>query len=108
MAPSFLYLMTRRLVGVLLGSLRSERAKDVEIVVLRHQLAVLRPPGEAARVPTRRPFAPPDAERCAPSHALVELPCHSGHDHVVGTVGWWPANGRRFNLAVGDRHSPTM
>src|SRR6266700_3015887 len=42
MALSFLYLMTRRLVGMLLGSFRSERAKDVEIAVLRHQLSVLR------------------------------------------------------------------
>jgi putative transposase len=42
MALSFLYLMTCRLVGMLLGSLRSQHAKDVEIVVLRHQLAVLR------------------------------------------------------------------
>jgi hypothetical protein len=38
MALSFLYLMTRRLVGMLLGSLRSEHAKDIEIAVLRHQL----------------------------------------------------------------------
>jgi hypothetical protein len=30
MALSFLYLMTRRLVGMLLGSLRSEHAKDIE------------------------------------------------------------------------------
>ena len=42
MALSFLYLMTRRLVGMLLGSLRSEHAKDIEIAVLRHQLEVLR------------------------------------------------------------------
>jgi putative transposase len=42
MALSFLYLMTRRLVGMLLGSLRSQHAKDVEIAVLRHQLSVLR------------------------------------------------------------------
>jgi putative transposase len=42
MALSFLYLMARRLVGALLGSLRSEHAKDVEIAVLRHQLSVLR------------------------------------------------------------------
>jgi putative transposase len=41
MALSFLYLMTRRLLGMLLGSARSEHAKDVEIVVLRHQLDVL-------------------------------------------------------------------
>ena len=42
MALSFIYLMTRGLVGMLLGCLRSEHAKDVEIAVLRHQLAVLR------------------------------------------------------------------
>jgi putative transposase len=42
MALSFLYLTTRRLVGVLLGRLRSEHTKDVEIAVLRHQLSVLR------------------------------------------------------------------
>jgi putative transposase len=30
------------LVGMLLGRLRSEHAKDVEIAVLRHQLSVLR------------------------------------------------------------------
>src|SRR6266545_5672593 len=42
MALSFFYLMTRRLLGMLLGSARSEHAKDVEIAVLRHQLDVLR------------------------------------------------------------------
>ncbi len=42
MALSFLYLMARRLVDMLLGRLRSEHAKDVEIAVLRHQLEVLR------------------------------------------------------------------
>ena len=42
MSLSFLYLMARRLIGMLLGSMQSEHAKDVEIVVLRHQLAVLR------------------------------------------------------------------
>jgi hypothetical protein len=35
MALSFLCLMARRLVGMLLGSLQSEHAKDVEIAVLR-------------------------------------------------------------------------
>jgi putative transposase len=42
MALSFVYLMTRRLLGMLLVGLRSEHAKDVEIAVLRHQLSVLR------------------------------------------------------------------
>src|SRR6266700_3394404 len=55
MALSFLYLMARRLVGVLLGSLRSEHAKDVEIAVLRHQLSVLR------RQVKRAEFRPADS-----------------------------------------------
>src|SRR6266545_2150664 len=38
MALSFLYLMARWLVGRLLGRLRSEHAKDVEIAVLRRQV----------------------------------------------------------------------
>jgi putative transposase len=42
MALSFLYLIARSLVGMQLGRLRSEHAKDVEIAVLRHQLEVLR------------------------------------------------------------------
>ena len=42
MALSYLYLMTRRLLGILVGSLRSEHAKDIEVAVLRHQLQVLR------------------------------------------------------------------
>jgi putative transposase len=54
MALSFLYLMTRRLLGMLLGSLRSEHAKDVEIAVLRHQLEV------PHRQVTRPEFRPAD------------------------------------------------
>lgn len=53
MALSFLYVMTRRLLGMLLASLRGEHAKDVEIAVLRHQLQVLR------RQVKRPEFRPP-------------------------------------------------
>jgi putative transposase len=42
MALSFLYLMARRLVGMLLGRCQGEHAKDVEIAALHHQLEVLR------------------------------------------------------------------
>jgi putative transposase len=42
MALSFLHLITRRLLGLLLGRFQTEHAKDVEIAVLRHQLEVLR------------------------------------------------------------------
>ena len=54
MALSFLYLMARWLVGILLGRHRSEQTKDVEIAVLRHQLEVLR--RQVKRVGFRNPF----------------------------------------------------
>jgi putative transposase len=61
MALAFLYLMTRRLVGMLLGSLRHEHAKGVEIAVLRHQLDVLRHQLDVLRRQVKRPqFRPAD------------------------------------------------
>lgn len=42
MALSFLYIAVRRLLGAALGRFRSENAKDIEIAVLRHQVAILR------------------------------------------------------------------
>jgi putative transposase len=42
MALSFLYFVIHRLLDIPAERLRSEHAKDVEIAVLRHQLAVLR------------------------------------------------------------------
>jgi putative transposase len=38
---SFLYWMLRRLLELLVLRLRSERAKEIEILVLRHQLQLL-------------------------------------------------------------------
>jgi hypothetical protein len=53
MALSFLYLMTLRLVGILLRRFQSEHAKDVEIAVLRTSSKCCAP-GEATRVPPCR------------------------------------------------------
>ena len=39
---SVLYLLTRRVLRLVALSFRSRRSKDLEIVVLRHELAVLR------------------------------------------------------------------
>jgi hypothetical protein len=49
--------MARWLVGMLLGRLRSEQTKDVEIAVLRHQLQVPRA--------TSGPSSIPPTERCS-------------------------------------------
>jgi putative transposase len=105
MALSFLYLMARRLVGMLFGSLRSEHAKDIEIAVLRHQLEVLH------RQVTRPEFRPADRALLAmPSGAL---PRWRWSSFVVtpDTILRWhrrlvTASGRRRNLAAGARRSP--
>jgi hypothetical protein len=52
MALSFLYLAVQRLIGPAFGRFRSENAKDIEIAVLRHQVAILR------RQVKRRPSGP--------------------------------------------------
>jgi hypothetical protein len=55
----------RQLVSVLLGRLRSEHARDVEMAVLRHQLSALR------RQAKRAEFRPADrAVLAVPSRAL--------------------------------------
>jgi putative transposase len=42
MAFSFLYLAVRALLGVLLRSRRGLHVKDIELLVLRHELEILR------------------------------------------------------------------
>ena len=41
MVFAFLYLVLRRLAGWVAGSPADDRSKDVEIIVLRHQLTIL-------------------------------------------------------------------
>jgi hypothetical protein len=41
MALTFLYVIVRTLLQIAFGRLRSDSTKDVEIAVLRHQLAIL-------------------------------------------------------------------
>jgi putative transposase len=83
MALSFLYLMTRRLVGMLLRGLRSEHAKDVEIAVLRHQLAVLR------RQVKRPRFRPADRAFLAVLSAALPRGCWSSFLVAPNTILRW-------------------
>ncbi|HZD70133.1 MAG TPA: hypothetical protein VFA45_14910 [Actinomycetes bacterium] len=55
-ALSFLCLMTRRLLGMLLGTVRSEHAEDVEIAVLRYQFDVLCRQVKRPEFPIQRRF----------------------------------------------------
>ena len=59
MLPWLLYILTRRLLTLVALAFRSDRSTDLEIVVLRHELAILRrqvirPPGSSAIVGERK------------------------------------------------------
>src|SRR6266487_1839277 len=107
MALSFIYyLLARRLAGMLLGSLRSEHAKDVEIAVLRHQLSVLR------RQVKRAKFRPADRailavlSRALPRSQWSAFPGDAKNDPAVAPApgdpqvdaarpSRWPSTARR-------------
>ena len=102
MALSFLYLMAHRLTGMVLGRLRSEHAKDVEVAVLRHRLQVLR------RQVKRAEFRLADRALLALLSSV--LPRTRWSVFLVtrkrscgGTGGWWPASGPSPTVAVGGR-----
>jgi putative transposase len=78
MALSCLYLITRRLLGLLLGRFQTEHAKDVEIAVLRHQVKVLR---HQVKRPEFRP-----ADRAVLSRALPRSHWHSTPESSRGLV----------------------
>jgi hypothetical protein len=55
MLLSLVYLLVRMLLRLLIPDGQGEAAKDLEIVVLRHEVNVLRRQGQAASLSTLRP-----------------------------------------------------
>jgi hypothetical protein len=99
MALSFLYLMARWLVGMLLGRLRSEHAKDVEIAVLRHQLEVLRRQVKRPELrPADRAFLAVLSRALARRRWSIFLVTRPRS--CRGTGGWWPASGPNSAVEV--------
>jgi hypothetical protein len=79
MAPRLLYLIVLRVFGWIVLLTRSQTSKDVEILVLRHQLSVLR-----RQLTTPRPSW---AERAILSALARLLPRHRRHQLFVTPRG---------------------
>jgi putative transposase len=89
---SFLYLALCRLVQLVVLLCRSERSKELEILVLRHELAILR------RQPRRVPFRPVDRAMLA---ALARALPRSAWT----SLSVRPATLLRWHRQPGGRHS---
>jgi hypothetical protein len=99
----FAYLTLCRSIQLLVLLARGDAAKDLEILVLRHQLTVLR------RQTPRPRFEPADrAVLAAISRALPgpagRASSSSPRRCWAGTGGWSPAPGPTRTAEPGDRH----
>jgi hypothetical protein len=97
--PALRYILTRRLLELVALRFRSGRSKDVEIVVLRHELTILR------RQVARPELA--DADRIFPAALTGGCPedagpASSSHPRpcCAGTADWWPGAGRTRGAVV--------
>ena len=78
MVLSVVYVAVQRVLQLLFLRFRSSPSKDLEIVVLRHQLAVTAPPSPAAGVSGRRPSIPVRRKPAVAAHQLVGICGHAG------------------------------
>jgi hypothetical protein len=65
-ALKLVYLMFTKLLGLVLLQIRSDTTKDIEILVLRHQLAVLQRLLHARGCPGPTEHSPPPSPGCYP------------------------------------------
>jgi hypothetical protein len=101
---SFVYVAFCRLLQLVVLLRRSERSKELEILVLRHELAILR------RQPRRAPFRPADRAvlaafaRSLPRSAWTGLSVRPARS-CAGTASWSAGAGRTRTHVRGDRRS---
>jgi hypothetical protein len=103
--PRLAYLALCRSIQLLVLLAHSEAAKKLEILVLRHQLAVLRrQPHAPSSSPPTAPCLPPSAASCpepaGPASSSPRRRC------CAGTGAWSPAPGPTRTVEQGDHHSP--
>ena len=104
MLPKLLYLTLCRLIQLLALLSRSDATKDLEILVLRHQLAVLR-----RQLPRPRLEPADRALLAAISRALPRSPGPASWSTLrrccAGTGDWSPAPGPTRTASQDDHHS---
>ena len=89
MLVSFCYVVLRRLLQLAALRVRSNDFKELEIVVLRHELAILRRTTQAARINDGRPALPRSHEPVPSAGTLAVV-----HDHPSDIASMAPALGR--------------
>jgi hypothetical protein len=97
------YLTLCRLIQLLVLLARGDTAKDLEILVLRHQLTVLR--RSVARPRFQSPTAPCSPRSAGPYPAAAGRASSSSPRRCcAGTAGWSPAPGPTRTVELVDRH----
>ena len=99
MLPKLTYLALCRTIQLLALLVRGDAAKDLEILVLRHQLAGAAPPGSTPKIRTRRPRPARGAQPCAATGPMVLLPGQAQtllrwHRRLVAGVWTYSHRGR--------------
>ncbi len=102
---SFLYWALRSVLELVLLALRSDRTKEVEILVLRHQLHVLR--RQVSRPTFGCTTAPCSPQPAASFRATAGLRSSCApRRSSPGTESSLPVGGRMRGAAVGHQHTP--
>src|SRR4029450_10548097 len=91
MTASLVYQLLRQVLQMLTQLARDDGAKDVELLVLRHQVAVLRPTGTPPGAQVRRSDRAGDPVAVAAPLALADLLRHAGDADAVAPPADRPA-----------------
>jgi hypothetical protein len=102
---SLLYRLVRGLLGVLIVVCRGDRSKDAELLVLRHENALLRRQVACVRYDAADRVWLACLARLVPRRRWAEIFSVTRRPCWPGTADWWRANG---NTTIGaDRAAPT-